>query len=107
MLRRSKARPTSRPTSGVYLAPATEKALLSRLSRIEGHVRGVNTMLAEHRDCDDILTQVAAVKSAINEVGLILLEGHLETCVLEALRSGDGVIPVNKFKASLARVLRN
>lgn len=64
-------------------------------------------MLAEHRDCDDILTQVAAVKSAINEVGLLLLEGHLETCVFEALRSGDVVIPVNKFKASLARVLRN
>lgn len=90
----------------IYLTPEMEQDLQARLSRIEGHVRGINRMLAEHRDCDDILTQVAGVKAAINQVAILLLEGHLETCVAESIRSGDGATPVQRFKGSLSRVLK-
>ncbi len=100
------ARTTKRPPGDTYLIPELEANLQDRLSRIEGHVRGIKKMLAEHRDCDDILTQVAGVKAAVNQVGILLLEGHLETCVAEALRSGDGTIPVERFKGSLSRVLK-
>lgn len=92
--------------SDIYLTPDLEKELLDRLARIEGHVRGVRKMLAEHRDCDDILTQVAGVKAAISQVAIKLLEGHLDTCVSESLRSGDGTTPVERFKGSLNRVLK-
>ena len=65
-----------------------------RLSRIEGHVRGLRRMLAEHRECDDTVTQVSTVKSAVNQVAILLLEGDLETCVAEGLRCGDGTPPL-------------
>ena len=93
-------------SGGTYIAAELESDLQDRLSRIEGHVRGVKRMLAEHRDCDEILTQVAGVKAAINQVAILLLEGHLDTCVAEALRSGDGTPAVEHFKDSLSRVLK-
>ena len=94
------------PAGSIYIAPELEANLQDRLSRIEGHVRGIKKMLSEHRDCDDVLTQVSGVKAAINQVAILLLEGHLETCVAEALRSGDGATPLEQFKGSLSRVLK-
>ena len=99
------ARQSARQTS-VYLTPELERNLQARLSRIEGHVRGINKMLAKHDDCDDILTQVAAVKAAISQVAILLLEGHLDTCVAESIRGGDGTAPIERFKDSLSRVLK-
>ena len=92
--------------AGLYISRELEANLQDRLSRIEGHVRGIKNMLAEQRDCDDILTQVSGVKAAVNQVAIRLLEGHLETCVAEALRSGDGATPLEQFKGSLSRVLK-
>ena len=94
------------PTEGAYIETVLEDNLQDRLSRIEGHVRGIKKMLAEHRDCDDILTQVSGVKAAINQVAILLLEGHLETCVAESLRTGDGTVQLERFKSSLSRVLK-
>lgn len=91
--------------SQVYLDEGLVKELQDRLSRIEGHVRGIHRMLAEQRNCDDILTQVAGVKAAIIQVAIRLLEGHLESCVAECILEGDAAIPVSRFKESLARVL--
>ncbi len=89
----------------IYIAEDLESDLQDRLSRIEGHVRGLKRMLAEHRDCDEILTQVAGVKAAVTQVAILLLQGHLETCVAEAFRSGDGAT-LEHFKSSLSRVLK-
>ena len=90
----------------LYIAPDLESNLQDRLSRVEGHVRGIKKMLAEQRDCDDILTQVSGVKAAVNQVAILLLEGHLETCVAEGIRSGDETIALERFKGSLSRVLK-
>ena len=59
--------------------------LQRRLKRIEGQVRGIQKMIEEDRYCVDILVQVAAIKSAINQVGLSLLESHTRGCVADAL----------------------
>ena len=88
-----------------YLASEVEKELLDRLARLEGHVRGIRRMLEEHRDCDDILTQVAGVKAAIEQVAILLLQGHLEMCVAQALKAGD-TKALQRFKESLDRVIR-
>lgn len=70
---------------------AAEKvALARRLSRVEGQVRGIGKMLDEDRYCVDILTQVAAVQSALDALARELLEHHLQGCVAHAVRSGDG-----------------
>lgn len=92
-------------TDEVYLAAEMEKDLEDRLSRIEGHVRGVRRMLREHRDCDDILIQIAGVKGAVNQVAIKLLQGHLQTCVSCAITKND-VQAVGRFQHSLDRVLR-
>lgn len=99
-------RRTAPVTTGIYLESDLMDELQNRLSRIEGHIRGIKKMLAEHRDCDDILTQVAGVKAGIQQVGIRLLEGHLDTCVSDCITRGDGTEPVQRFKNSLSRVLK-
>lgn len=63
--------------------------LISRLNRIEGQVRGIKKMIENDTYCDDVLNQIAAVQSALNSVGKLLLEGHLRSCVTERLQEGD------------------
>lgn len=70
---------------------ASEKAaLLRRLRRIEGQIRGVQKMIEEDRYCVDILTQLAAIRSATNAVGLAILERHIRGCVQNAIRQEQG-----------------
>ncbi len=63
-----------------------KEALLARLHRIEGQVRGVTRMVGEEAYCIDVLTQINAVKAAIDQVGLLLLEDHVKTCVVDAVK---------------------
>jgi DNA-binding FrmR family transcriptional regulator len=63
--------------------------LVKRLHRIEGQVRGIEKMVDEDRYCIDILTQIAAVTTALEQVGAKLLEGHVNHCVRDAIASGD------------------
>ena len=69
--------------------PEEHKALLNRLSRIEGQVRGIRGMLEKDAYCVDILVQVAAANSALNSFSKELLSQHLRTCVAEDLRAGS------------------
>jgi DNA-binding FrmR family transcriptional regulator len=64
-------------------------ALVKRLHRIGGQVRGIERMLEEERYCIDILTQVAAVNTALESLALKILDEHVRHCVAEALASGD------------------
>lgn len=63
--------------------------VLRRLRRIEGQVRGLQKMVADDRYCGDILTQFASVQQALRGAAGIITRNHLETCVTDALRSGD------------------
>jgi CsoR family transcriptional regulator, copper-sensing transcriptional repressor len=63
--------------------------LVSRLNRIEGQIRGVKGLIEKDTYCDDVLNQIAAIQSALNSVGKILLEGHMKSCVIERLQEGD------------------
>jgi DNA-binding FrmR family transcriptional regulator len=63
-------------------------ALLARLNRIEGQVRGIKRMVDEEAYCIDVLTQINAIKAAIDQVGFLLLEDHIKGCVT-AVRQGD------------------
>ncbi|HXG35343.1 MAG TPA: metal-sensitive transcriptional regulator [Dehalococcoidia bacterium] len=61
------------------------EALLSRLRRIEGQVRGIHRMLEEGRVCEDILTQLMAVRSGLDRVGLLIMDRHVEQCLAAGL----------------------
>jgi DNA-binding FrmR family transcriptional regulator len=83
-----------------------KEALTRRLHRIEGQVRGIERMVEEDRYCIDILTQIAAVRTALEQVGAKLLEDHVTHCVAEALASGDAAVAGEKSEELLAAVQR-
>lgn len=66
--------------------------LINRLSRIEGQVRGVKSMVEGERYCVEILTQVSAIQSALNSFNKELLERHIKTCVTEHVKNGDEAV---------------
>ena len=70
------------------MVPQTKAGALKRLNYIEGHLSGVKRMVEEDQYCVDILKQTYAVRRAIEKVESLLLEGHLDTCVVEGIREG-------------------
>jgi DNA-binding FrmR family transcriptional regulator len=68
---------------------ATKSAVIKRLSRVEGQVRGLARMVGDDRYCIDIVTQVAAVRAALRKIEEAVLEDHVAHCVEEAILSGD------------------
>ena len=69
--------------------PEEYEALLKRLNRIEGQVRGVRGMVEKEAYCTDILTQVSAIQSALNAFSRELLASHIRTCVADGVRRGE------------------
>ena len=65
------------------------KAVLNRLSRAIGHLQSVRTMVEEGRDCSEVLIQIAAVRSAIDNTGKLILQDHLKHCIVDAAAEGD------------------
>jgi len=80
------------------------KDLESRLNRVEGQVKGIKSMIARGEYCDDILTQISAVKSAMSAVAKILVESHMRTCVSDKLRDGDDDI-IDEFIKTVSRIM--
>ncbi len=62
-----------------------DKGISTRLRRIEGQVQGIQRMLDAGRECEEVLTQIMAVRSSIDQVGLLLMERHIERCILDGL----------------------
>jgi len=77
------------------------KAVLNRLARVEGHVRSIRGMVEDGRDCTDILMQISAVKAAIEKVGKVVLEDHLESCLINPDASPDEKEKWNEVKEAL------
>ncbi|MGF1538939.1 MAG: metal-sensing transcriptional repressor [Pleurocapsa sp.] len=81
------------------------KKIINRLSRIEGHIRGIKTMVQDSRPCPEILIQIAAVRGAIASVGRIILDEHLEECLTRAAKEGNIELEIKELKAALDRFL--
>lgn len=94
------------------VAPATvhthevQDAVLKRLARIEGHVHGIKHMVEEDTPCPDVLVQIAAVRSALNSVGQIILEDHLRSCMVKAVKDGEFDEAMRDLKNSLDRFIK-
>jgi DNA-binding FrmR family transcriptional regulator len=80
--------------------------VLKRLNRISGQVRGVTGMVEEGRYCVDILTQIAAIQSALDAVAMQLLEDHTHGCVQSAIRSGHGDQAIGELMEVVKRFAR-
>ncbi|THG31023.1 metal-sensitive transcriptional regulator [Naasia lichenicola] len=84
-------------------------ALLTRLRRAEGQVRGIQRMIEDDTYCIDVLTQVSAATKALETVALALLEDHLRHCVAEAAAEGGTVAEekIREASAAIARLVRS
>lgn len=67
----------------------TLKQLRNRINRVIGQLSGIQKMLDENRYCGDILIQIAAAESALQNIGYLILEEHLQTCVVEQIKEGN------------------
>jgi DNA-binding FrmR family transcriptional regulator len=85
---------------------ADKESLVRRLHRIEGQVRGIERMVEEDRYCIDILTQIAAVNTALESLAFRILDGHVNHCVADALASGDPSEAETKSRELLEAVHR-
>ena len=83
-----------------------KRTLVKRLHRIEGQVRGIERMVEEDRYCIDVLTQIAAVNTALESLAFKILDDHVNHCVAGALASGDPVEAETKSKELLEAVHR-
>ena len=81
------------------------RRLVNRLSRIEGHIRGIKTMVQESQPCPDVLIQIAAVRGALDRVARIILDEHLSQCIARAAKAGNIEDEIEELKAALDRFL--
>ena len=81
------------------------RRIVNRLSRIEGHIRGIKTMVQQSSPCPDVLLQIAAVRGALDRVARIVLDEHLTECIGRAAQEGNIEVEIEQLKAALDRFL--
>lgn len=81
------------------------RRIVNRLSRIEGHIRGIKTMVQQSSPCPEVLLQIAAVRGALDRVARIVLDEHLTECIARAAKEGDIEVEIKQLKAALDRFL--
>jgi len=81
------------------------RKIVNRLSRIEGHIRGIKGMVQQNSPCPDVLLQIAAVRGALDRVARIVLDEHLTECIGRAAQEGNMEAELEQLKAALDRFL--
>jgi len=81
-------------------------AVVNRLKRIEGQVRGLMKMVTEDKSCEEILMQIGSAKSALHKTGQVILEGHLHHCVLDGIRDGNEEETMKKLLSAIEQFSR-
>ncbi len=94
---------TSVPARGYT---ASKDQLQKRLARVEGQVRGISRMVEDDRYCIDILTQINAVRAALDKVALGLLDGHARHCMHEGAREGRADEMATELMAAVGRLMK-
>lgn len=77
--------------------------VIHRLARIQGHVGGIKRMVEADKECPDILVQIAAVRAALDKVTQIILDDHIESCVVSAVHEGKGDEAIQDLRDAIAR----
>ena len=84
----------------------THEEIVKRLARIAGHATSLKRMWDEDSDCDDMLTQIAAVRAALDQVGRLILEHHIEHKVTDAVAQGSPEDAIRDLKKALDRFIK-
>lgn len=88
-----------------HRSEAELKALINRLNRIEGQVRGIKNMVEKDAYCPDILIQVSAIKSALDSFNKELLSNHISTCVADGIKNGDNSV-IDELVVTLNKLMK-
>lgn len=80
------------------------KAVLNRMSRAIGHMNAVKRMIEEGRDCSEVLVQLSAVRSEITNVSKVILQDHIDHCIVEAVRQNDQEA-IESLKGAIERLI--
>lgn len=96
----------SHETRTAHHSEDLKKRLTNRLKRLEGQVRGIQKMIAEDVYCDEVLTQISAVRSALGSVSKELFEAHLNSCIIGQIQSGSTTI-LDELKKTIAKMAKN
>lgn len=88
------------------MGSAIQSNALKRLARIEGQVKGLQRMVKEGRYCIDVIQQVTAVNKALEQVGLTVMQCHIDSCVSDAIRSKDGKQKIAELMHSIQRFIK-
>jgi DNA-binding FrmR family transcriptional regulator len=97
---------TDASASSKHVVQPRKAALLKRLYRIEGQVRGVAAMIDQDRYCVDVLTQISAIQSALDGAAMQLLRDHTHGCVQAAIRSGQGEHAIDELMQVVRKFAR-
>jgi DNA-binding FrmR family transcriptional regulator len=93
-------------TPRTYRYARDKASLLARLRKIEGQAKGVQEMIATDRYCIDIVQQLSALSAAAEEVAILILEGHIEGCVADAIREEHGDEHIHELMRTIRRAIR-
>ncbi len=88
-----------------HLPHEHQHEVINRLARIEGHVRGLRRMVEEGVPCPDLLVQIAAIRSALESAGRLILEDHIKSCMLDAAQTGQFDAAYAELERSLKRFI--
>lgn len=80
--------------------------VLKRLKRIEGQVKGIQRMVEDEKDCIEIMTQVAAVRAAINRAAVVIIENHSKKCIQNAISSEDKEVAMEELTKTINRFMK-
>ncbi len=89
-----------------YRYSKDKPAILARMKKVEGQARGIQHMIEEDRYCIDIVQQLTALSSAIDEVSLIIMENHIEGCVTDAIREQHGEEHIRELMETLRKAMK-
>lgn len=83
-----------------------QKEIFDRLSRVEGHIRGIKKMMEEDRPCDEVLLQFSSVQAALSKAGKLLLEDHFDHCIVANIKDPEKEEELMSFKRALGQFMK-
>ena len=89
-----------------YIYTKDKASLLTRMKKIEGQARGIGQMIDDDRYCIDIIQQITALSAAADEVSLIILQGHIEGCVTDAVRQQHGENHIKELMKTIRKAMK-
>ena len=84
----------------------TKKDVLPRLRKIEGQIKGIHRMIEKERYCIDIVNRVTAVQKALDQVDLMVMQRHIESCVTDAVKSDEGAPIMGELMETIYKFIR-